>query len=152
MINIENNFIENKEFINIEELYTNSIFKYSVNTKSNVLHFYHIFIFDNKTVSPYTNILEPIINKINKKINHAMFVLIPKTQKKELVFKKEDTIYNEENKSGYYFCNTNSGSLRFVNMKDINPTQNQALIFSKSLKPENYSSTDTHKAYIYFEF
>lgn len=151
MINLENNFIDNNKFRYIEKVIFDHNFKYSINYQSNVLHFYHIFIHDYKIISTYCNILESINKKINKKIINAVLVLVPKTSKKEIIFKENLNLLKDTTTS-FYLLNKNNGQIKFINVEPIETLQNQMLTFKTNLKPKIYSSTDSYKSFIQLEY
>jgi hypothetical protein len=151
MINLENNYIENIKFAYIEKIITDNNFKYTLNNKANVLYFNHIFIHDYKLISRFSNILEPLVNKINKKIINAILIFIPSTPKTKLIF-KENLAPLADTVTGFYSLNKNNGDIKFINNNAINVDQNQMLTFNTNLKPQIYTSTDNYKCYIELEY
>ena len=151
MINLENNFLENNKFGYIEKIITNHNFKFSINHKSNILHFFHILIHDYKPVSNQANLLEPFKDKIKNKIIESVLLFVPQTIKQEIIFQENLDIL-KDTMTGIYSLNQNNGYVKLTNVEPIQFDQNQMLSFNTNLKPKIYSSTNNYQCFIQLEY
>jgi len=146
MINIQNNFLDNYNFLRIEDLLNN--IQYNLNTSTQKLFMYHIF-YHEKIVSPFFHIVKPLVQDI-KKLEAMILYVVPPTAEHEKIFKDVDgPLEIKNNITSLYFLNTNNGYIKFFGLDDIYPEQNKIFTFDSNFKINNYTCTDAvFKAFI----
>tara|TARA_R100000773_G_C4124705_1_gene58463 strand:+ start:67 stop:546 length:480 start_codon:yes stop_codon:yes gene_type:complete len=154
MISIEKNKLHNIDFTKIEHLVKHPKFNYSFNHKAEIVHFYHIFYFENKLVSPFAHVINPLIRPMKQRVHNAMLIVVPETSEKKCIFKKiVKPLEVHETLTGIYFINTNNGNFNLFNYGDISAEQNKFFLYDSNLEVDNYSCTDEKfKTYLQIEF
>lgn len=154
MISVEKNVINNLSFTNIENLILNPKFNYSLNHNTEIIHLYHALYYQNNIVSPFAHVINPLVNFLNKQINNAMVVVIPKTDEKKPLFEKlEKPLEIKDTITCVYFINTNNGNFNLFNVDDITAEQNKMFMYDTNLEVTNFSCTDKKfKAYVQLDF
>lgn len=154
MINVQNNFLNNLDFTEINNRVKNENFPWYFNSKEKF--FYHDLVAVDKKKdlfiqSPFINILTPFVHSLKiKKINLAKLVFKNKTD--EII--KYPTIENKElynnSKTSYFFFNSCNGYIQFINHNKIDFIENRILTFSSQLSYFPTSHTDKKFCIILF--
>ena len=154
MINVQNNFLNNFDFMEINNRVENKNFPWYLDIKEKL--FYHdLIIIDKKKdlfiQSPFINILTPFVHSLKiKKINLAKLVFKNKTD--EII--KYPTIENKElydnSKTSYFFFNSCNGYIQFINHNKIDFIENRILTFSSQLPYFTTSHTNKEFCIILF--
>jgi len=154
MINVQNNFLNNLDFTEINNRVKNENFPWYFNSKEKF--FYHDLVTVDKKKdlfiqSPFINILTPFVHFLKiKKINLAKLVFKNKTD--EII--KYPTIENKElynnSKTSYFFFNSCNGYIQFINHNKIDFIENRILTFSSQLSYFPTSHTDKKFCIILF--
>ena len=146
MIQIQNNFLQNIDFVKIEDLLNHIQCNLNVTTKK--LFMYHIF-YHEKICSPFFHIVKPLVQDVSKLETMILYV-VPPTAKNEKIFEDTDKpLEIKNNITSLYFINSNNGYVKFFGLDDIYPEQNKLFTFDSNFKINNYTCTNAiFKAFI----
>ena len=149
---IIDNFLEKKDFIKIKTLFNENNFNWflrnNMTNKDSNIFFNHCFYNFNSIQSPFFNLIEPIINKLNcAALIQIRANLVPS---RETRFESGlHTDYNYENaKTAIFYMDTCNGPTVLVENnqeKEVQSVENRMLIFSQKIKHKMISATDINK-------
>lgn len=147
---IEDNFLPDFIFNFLNKKLLDRYFPYyyqnsKVLNNDNEQQFTHLF-YDNKSkVSKFTNLLDPILQKLDvKTIIKAKLNLTTKENVIRPFAYHVDIDYTKGN-TAIFYMNTNNGKTLFKNNKEVNSVANRMLIFANEL--EHTGTTHTDKKY-----
>ena len=155
--NIIDNFLSDKDFIELKKFLTSANMAWYYNEKINSHHqkedltcyFTHNF-FSNSNQSFCFKYLLPILNKLNfKSLIRVKGNLYPKTNKLEIHRPHID--YNFVHKASIFYVNTNDGFTILENGTKIKSVENRMLFFDAS-KLHKSTNTTNEKARININF
>tara|TARA_R100000988_G_C4007186_1_gene173625 strand:+ start:3767 stop:4249 length:483 start_codon:yes stop_codon:yes gene_type:complete len=154
MIKLQNNAISNNSFKILEQLIKNPIFSFSIDDSQDCLIFYHMLFYKREMSSTFAHTIKPLINFLDRSIINAKICVVPRTEKKiELIKKNEDVLAIHSTEKCYYFLNKNNGHINLFKVGDVYPEQNRMFSIHSNLDIQNYSCTDEkYKAYIEIEY
>ena len=152
---IEDNFLEQKEFDNLQIVIMGEIFTWNYITRIDSgddvdkFQFTHMFYFNNAPISPFLEILTPIINKIESislgKIKANLLTRTPNII--ENTFHVDgDATYDEEKlkqlTTSIFYVNTNNGYTKFEDGTKVESVANKMVTFPTNMKHTGTSCTD----------
>jgi hypothetical protein len=144
---IINNFLKEKDFLNINKVMTNNTFPWFITWGINYKHennyqfshnFYDNYIFN----SYYSSLLEPFLLILNPKaILRIKANLLIKTEK---IIKHGFHVDNEARncKTAIFYINTNNGFTEFEDGTISNSEENKLVIFDSNIKHSGTTCTD----------
>lgn len=143
--NIIDNFLEDKEFNIIKDIFNSTYFPWFYNneqTKNDASYFNHIFYKDNNFNSPYSNqVINPILQKL-KPITliriMANLLINTGTASKS----KNHTDHPFSHTTAIFYINTNNGMTILDENKKIKCIENRLLIFDGLIKHYAIRQTD----------
>ena len=148
MFEVKDNFLPEKEYINIYTLLTDEYFPWYFNNYKTLSHtgelfdyqFIHIFYKDNEILSPFFKSLKPLIDKLNSRtLVRIKANLNPITQ--ELIKSKSHTDQDFECKVAIYYLNTNNG-YTMLEDKKVESKANRMVLFDSSIFHYGTNSTN----------
>ena len=148
MFEVKDNFLPEKEYINIYTLLDDEYFPWYFNNYKTVPHtkelfdyqFIHIFYKDNEILSPFFKSLKPLIDKLNSRtLVRIKANLNPITQ--ELIKSKSHTDQDFECKVAIYYLNTNNG-YTMLEDKKVESKANRMVLFDSSIYHYGTNSTN----------
>ena len=148
MFEVKDNFLPEKEYINIYTLLTDEYFPWYFNNYKTLSHtgelfdyqFIHIFYKDNEILSPFFKSLKPLIDKLNSRtLVRIKANLNPITQ--ELIKYKSHTDQDFECKVAIYYLNTNNG-YTMLEDKKVESKANRMVLFDSSIFHYGTNSTN----------
>ena len=152
---IEDNFLEQKEFDNLQIVIMGEIFTWNYITRIDSgddvdkFQFTHMFYFNNAPTSPFLEILTPIIKKIDPitlgKIKANLLTRTPNII--ENTFHVDgDATYDEEKlkqlTTSIFYVNTNNGYTKFEDGTKVESVANKMVTFPTNMKHTGTSCTD----------
>ena len=148
MFEVKDNFLPEKEYINIYTLLTDEYFPWYFNNYKTLSHtgelfdyqFTHTFYKDNEISSPFFKSLKPLIDKLNSRtLVRIKANLNPITQ--ELIKSKSHTDQDFECKVAIYYLNTNNG-YTMLEDKKVESKANRMVLFDSSIFHYGTNSTN----------
>ena len=148
MFEVKDNFLPEKEYINIYTLLTDEYFPWYFNNYKTLSHtgelfdyqFTHTFYKDNEISSPFFKSLKPLIDKLNSRaLVRIKANLNPITQ--ELIKYKSHTDQDFECKVAIYYLNTNNG-YTMLEDKKVESKANRMVLFDSSIFHYGTNSTN----------
>ncbi len=148
MFEVKDNFLPEKEYINIYTLLTDEYFPWYFNNYKTLSHtgelfdyqFIHIFYKDNEILSPFFKSLKPLIDKLNSRtLVRIKANLNPITQ--ELIKYKSHTDQDFKCKVAIYYLNTNNG-YTMLEDKKVESKANRMVLFDSSIFHYGTNSTN----------
>ena len=148
MFEVKDNFLPEKEYINIYTLLTDEYFPWYFNNYKTLSHtgelfdyqFIHIFYKNNEILSPFFKSLKPLIDKLNSRtLVRIKANLNPITQ--ELIKYKSHTDQDFECKVAIYYLNTNNG-YTMLEDKKVESKANRMVLFDSSIFHYGTNSTN----------
>lgn len=145
------NFLEKEEFLKLKNIIHDDYFPWYkndgvVHSNDLYLQFTHTFFRDGKVNSPYFDILNPLLKKINPfcllriKLN-----LLPKTDntiEHGMHVDLDDNKYRKDITTGIYYINSNNGYTKFINNDIVKSEENKLITFDSDLKHTGSTCTD----------
>ena len=145
------NFLEEKEFLKLQEAVCNSFFPWFRNdgvvfTDDPFIQFTHTFYKEGTIHSTYFGIIEPLLKKINPFcLLRAKLNLITKTNKiieHGMHVDVQNKKFNKKITTAIYYINTNNGYTKFINNEKIKSEENKFVSFNSTLKHTGTSCTN----------
>jgi|11BtaG_2_1085332.scaffolds.fasta_scaffold07638_3 hypothetical protein len=150
MINVINNFLDNKEFNELNNRIKHKNFPWYFDSEQEL--FYHDLAIVNKKEdlfmqSPFVNLITPFVHPLKiEKINLAKLIFRKKTNKIFNYGVVEDVVENDElytsNVRSYFFLNSCNAHIQLINYDKIDYVENRILTISRKFPHFTTSHTD----------
>ena len=135
--NCENNFIDNPDNRELSIVLQKNLPWYLSENKSLL---YHVLVFDNKPISTFYSLLEPIQKKIKNEINEATFYMLLNNPIQKKMIDDSNHIY-KENKflKLIYHIDSSDGYTEICSKEKIEHTQNRSIIIDNQLNTGEFN-------------
>jgi hypothetical protein len=144
---IIDNFISDKQSLEIEEVLQSSVFPWYFNSYVNTpndpyFQFFHMFLQNGKICSDFFNLLDPILSKINyKELVRIKANFLTRTEK--IIQHGFHNDYVDKNiYTSIYYVNTNNGKTIFKNHTNVESHRSKFCFFNSMEEHSGTSCTD----------
>ena len=145
---IEDNFLNDVYFNSLYQKLTDNYFPYyfqksKVLDNDNNIQFTHLFFQKSKEVSDHTNLIKPLLEKLDVKEVFKAKVNFTFKEKVIRPFLYHVDVDYAKGNTAIFYMNTNNGKTLFKNGKEVESVANRIVVFANSLQHTGTTHTNT---------